>query len=137
MVAMSSLSLLQGDKILFGFIVMSLFWGVGNDFSGGGIQSTLSVLFMVTALNGFGAAAYVPTLVLQRPLFYRERCDGLYTEATYLTFLIGMEASLATVTCSLYCIIVYWAINFNLNFGLLWVNYYISSLIGKNSHGTM
>lgn len=119
-----------GDKIVFGFIVMSLFWGVGNDFSGTGVQSTVSVLFMVTALNGFGAASYVPTLVLQRPLFYRERSDGLYGEATYLTFLLGMEGILATVTCSVYCIIVYWAINFNLNFGLLWVIYYISALIG-------
>ena len=94
-----------GDKIVFGFIVMSLFWGVGNDFSGTGVQSTVSVLFMVTALNGFGAASYVPTLVLQRPLFYRERSDGLYGEATYLTFLLGMEGILATVTCSVYCII--------------------------------
>ena len=119
-----------GDKVIFGFIVMSLFWGVGNDFYGNGIQSTVSVLFMICALNGFGAASYVPTLVLQRPLFYRERNDGLYGEATYLTFIFGMEAVLATVTCSVYTVIVYWAIHFHINFALLWVVYYVSALIG-------
>ena len=123
-------SFFLGDKIVFGFIVMSLFWGVGKDFSGGGLQATGSVLFMITALNGFGAASYVPTLVLQRPLFYRERSDGLYGEVTYLTFLLGMEAFLALFTTSLYLIIVYWAIEFQINFGLLWCIYYFSALIG-------
>ena len=39
------------------------------------ISSTGSLLYFVMALCGYGAAAFVPSLTLDRPLFYREVCD--------------------------------------------------------------
>ena len=37
-----------------------------------------AVLFMWCTLPAYGASSYVPSLVLERPLFVRERNDGLY-----------------------------------------------------------
>ena len=37
-------------------------------------------------LPAFGAAAYVPQIVMERRLFMRERADGLYRPMAYLVF---------------------------------------------------
>ena len=47
------------------------------------IQSTASLLYFVAALCGYGAAAFVPSLTLDRPLFYRELADGCYSPVVY------------------------------------------------------
>lgn len=43
-----------------------------------------TVLFMWCILPGYGAAGYVPSIVLERTLYTRERSDGLYLPLTYL-----------------------------------------------------
>ena len=45
--------------------------GVGNDFSQSNLINIAAVLFMWVTLPAFGAAAYVPAIVLERPLFIR------------------------------------------------------------------
>ena len=40
-------------------------------------------------MPAFTAVAYVPALILERPLFLRERNDGLYRVITYLSFKIS------------------------------------------------
>ena len=37
-----------------------------------------------TSMPAFSASAFVPTIVLERPLYVRERNDGLYRAITYL-----------------------------------------------------
>ena len=43
----------------------------GGDLSQGNIINISAVLFMWCTLPGFGAAAYIPSIVLERPLFTR------------------------------------------------------------------
>ena len=40
-------------------------------------------------MPAFTAVAYVPVIILERPLFLRERNDGLYRVITYLSFKIS------------------------------------------------
>ena len=40
-------------------------------------------------LPAYGAGPYLPTIVLDRPIFIREMSDGLYTPITYLTYKVG------------------------------------------------
>ena len=47
------------------------------------LTPTLSLCRWCT-LPAFGASAYVPSIVLERGLFIRERNDGLYRVITYL-----------------------------------------------------
>eukprot|EP01025_Chloroclados_australasicus_P041211 TRINITY_DN4350_c0_g1_i1.p1 TRINITY_DN4350_c0_g1~~TRINITY_DN4350_c0_g1_i1.p1 ORF type:complete len:528 (-),score=50.28 TRINITY_DN4350_c0_g1_i1:47-1465(-) len=81
-----------GDKIIMSLVIMSLYWGIGDDFSEGNtaqVPNIAAVLFMWCTLPAFGAASYVPAIVLERPLYVRERNDGLYRSITYLFAKIG------------------------------------------------
>ena len=62
-----------GDKLFFTLLKMALYWGIGSDFSGDNLYNIMAMLFMWTVLPAFGAASYVPSIVLERPLFLR--CD--------------------------------------------------------------
>jgi len=55
-----------GDKILFGLLILSLYYGIGKEVDTQSIASTSSFLFFLVCLCGFGAAAFVPTLNLER-----------------------------------------------------------------------
>jgi len=48
-------------------------------------------------LPAFGASAYMPSIVLERALFVRERNDGLYRVITYLIAKMIDELVLAVV----------------------------------------
>lgn len=60
-----------GDKLIFSLLIMSLYWGIGDDFSQNNVINIVAILFMWCTLPAFGAASYVPSLVLERPLFVR------------------------------------------------------------------
>ena len=53
-----------GDKIVFSFLIATLYWDIGNDFSAENHYSIASLLFMWCTLPAFGAASYVPSIVL-------------------------------------------------------------------------
>jgi len=118
-----------GDKIIFGLVVMSMYWGEGSKTDPQSIQSICGVLFMVTALCGYGAAAVVPSLVLDRPLFYREINDGCYGELSYYAFKMLEEGFLCIWTSLLFILIVYWAVGFQGNFGVMVLIYYLTTMI--------
>jgi hypothetical protein len=61
-----------GDKIFTGLLVMTLYLGVGNNFSPDNIYNIAAVLFMMCVLPSFGAAAYVPALVLGKTHHMRQ-----------------------------------------------------------------
>ena len=50
-----------GDKIFSGVLILSLYWGIGDEEDAQSIQSTASLLYFVAALCGYGAA---PTVTL-------------------------------------------------------------------------
>jgi hypothetical protein len=53
-------------------------WKIGEGHDPQSIQSTATLLYFISALCGYGAAAFVPSLTLERALFYRELADGCY-----------------------------------------------------------
>ena len=67
-----------GDKIFSGVVMLLLYWSIGDDEDTESIASIAALLYFVAALCGYGAAAFVPSLTLDRPLFYRELADGCY-----------------------------------------------------------
>lgn len=119
-----------GDKILFSIVILTLYWGVGGEYDPQSVQSTVAVLFMFVALNGYGAAAYVPTLVLERPLYYRERNDGCYGPLTYLVWKVLEEGLMSLITSTVFCCATFWAVDLQGSFGLFWITYYLSAMSG-------
>ena len=62
-----------GDKVLLGLIIMSLYWHAAKDVDNPyKVPNVAAVLFMASILPGFTASSYMPALVLERPLYYRQ-----------------------------------------------------------------
>ena len=84
---------------LFGLVQMSLFWKVGAPTGAAQDQSTQlnvgSLLFMINILPSFQASGYMPSVVLERAMFYREMDDGVYPLVSYIAYKIIEEGVLA------------------------------------------
>lgn len=119
-----------GDKIFSSLIILSLYWGIGNQMDAQGIQSTAALLFFICALCGYGAAAYVPSLTLERPLFYRERADGCYLSLTYYVSKFVEEAVIATLTAAVFSIVVFFGLSLQGNFFVFAFIYYLTAMCG-------
>lgn len=119
-----------GDKILFALLILSLYWGIGDDEDVQSQQSTASLLYFVVALCGYGAAAVVPSLTLERPLFIRERNDGCYTAGAYWTYKLTEEAVLTMLTSFLFAVVVFWSCKLQGSFWVFVVDYYLCAMTG-------
>merc|ERR1711985_61867 len=82
------------------------------------------------ALCGYGAAAFVPSLTLERGLFYRERADGCYMACTYYVAKFIEEAVLCVMTSFLFSVIVFWGIGLQGSFLIFVVVYYMTTMLG-------
>lgn len=119
-----------GDKIFMSVLTMTLYWGIGDKKDAQSIQSTAAVLYFFAALCGYGAAAFVPSLTLERPLFYRERADGCYSAVTYYMSKFIEEAILCTITSLVFSVVVYFAMKLQGNFLVFVVSYFLTSMVG-------
>jgi len=119
-----------GDKIFSAVLILSLYWDIGSKTDSQSMQSTAALLYFIVALCGYGAAAFVPSLTLDRPLFYRERADGLYTTPTYFIAKFLEEAILCTITSLIFGLIVFFACSFQGSFGVFIGIYYLTTMIG-------
>ena len=115
-----------GEKVFLSFLIFTLYWGIGDDRDPANVVNVSSALFMWTTLPAFGAAAYVPQIVMERRLFMRERADGLYGPTTYLTFkMLDEMLLLLPVTLALGAIVFY-AMDLAGSFALFWLVYYFT-----------
>jgi len=119
-----------GDKVFMGVLAMSLYWGIGEEHDVQSLQSTASALYFFMALCGYGAAAFIPSLTLERALFYRERCDGCYAPWTYFLAKFIEEAVLCVLTSFLFAATVFFAMKLQGSFFLFVLSYFLTSMIG-------
>ncbi|CAK9067513.1 unnamed protein product [Durusdinium trenchii] len=119
-----------GDKIFMSLLSLSLYWGIGSKTDAQSIQSTAAVLYFFCALCGYGAAAFVPSLTLERALFYRERADGLYTGLTYYLAKFIEEALVCVVTSLVFSCAVFWAMELQGSFLVFAASYFLTTMVG-------
>ena len=98
-----------GDKVMFALLILTLYWDIGKSTDAQGMQSTASLLYFIMALCGYGAAAVVPSLTLERPLFIRETSDGCYSPQAYWVYKLGEEAAITLLTSMLFAVVVFWS----------------------------
>jgi ABC-type multidrug transport system ATPase subunit len=113
-----------GDKLIFSIIIFTLYLSIGDDFSSKNLTNISAVLFMWCTLPAFGAASYVPAIVLERPLFIRERNDGLYNVFSYLLYKIIEEVGIAFFSSIIFSNVVFWPIKLQGDWVLFWLVYY-------------
>ena len=92
--------------------------------------SVLSMLFMWTTLPAFGAAAYVPSITLEKATYVRERNDGLYRPITYLLYKVLEEFIVAFFLSLVLALATYFAVNLNGSFFVFWLVYVLTLNIG-------
>eukprot|EP00877_Chromochloris_zofingiensis_P004326 jgi/Chrzof1/13895/Cz08g16130.t1 len=114
-----------GDKLLIGLLIMTLYLGIGDDFAPDNVINIAAVNFMFVTMPAFGAAAYVPAIVLERNLFCRERNDGVYRVITYLMAKMLDELMIAAVASCVIAAIAFYGIQLQGEFVLFWLVYYI------------
>jgi hypothetical protein len=119
-----------GEKIIYALLILSLYFGLGDVPDPQSIASISSLLYFISTLCGFGAAAFVPTLNLERKLFYRELADGCYAPTTYYLSKFIEEAVIAVLTSALFSVIVHPGVKLTGNFGIFFLTYYLTTLIG-------
>lgn len=119
-----------GDKLIFSIVIFTLYWRVGNNLASDNIINIAAVLFMWCTLPAFGAASYVPALVLERPLFVRERSDGLYRVMTYLLYKIMEELGIAFINSLIFSNVVFWPLKLQGTWPLFWLVYFATLSVG-------
>ena len=115
-----------GEKVFLSFLIFTLYWGIGDDHNPDNVVNVSSALFMWTTLPAFGAAAYVPQIVMERRLFMRERADGLYRPMAYLVFKMLDEMFLLLPVTLVLGAVVFYAMNLTGSFVLFWLVYYFT-----------
>ena len=114
----------------FSLLILSLYFGIGEDLDPQSVASTSTLLYFICAICGYGAAAYVPSLTMERSLFYRELADGCYSVPTYYASKFVEEGIMCTVTSLIFCALVHFACKLQGNFGVFLVVYYLTSMTG-------
>jgi hypothetical protein len=119
-----------GDKVLFSLLFMSLYFRIGQNEDPKSVASVAALFFFITAKCGFGAAAFVPALTLERRLYYRELADGCYAPITYYLSKFFEEAFIALFTSLVFTIVVFFGCDLRGSFGLFFLSYYLTTLVG-------
>mmetsp|Transcript_27729 Transcript_27729/g.31168 ORF Transcript_27729/g.31168 Transcript_27729/m.31168 type:complete len:701 (-) Transcript_27729:361-2463(-) len=118
------------EKIIYGLLILTLYFRLGAKTDTESINSVTSVLFLIVALCGFGASAFVPALNIERKLFYRELADGCYTPMTYYCSKFIEEAIIAIFSSFVFSVLVFYGVQLTGNFGIFFVVQYLTTLIG-------
>uniref|UniRef100_A0A7S3VU76 ABC transporter domain-containing protein n=1 Tax=Dunaliella tertiolecta TaxID=3047 RepID=A0A7S3VU76_DUNTE len=118
------------DKILISLLIMTLYLLKGDDTNESNLTNIAAVLFMWVTLPAFGAAAYIPSLVLERSLFIRERADGLYHVITYLLSKILEEVLLAAIVTAVCAGFVFYGIQLQGAWVIFWLVYFLCLING-------
>lgn len=115
-----------GDKVFLAILIFTLYFNLGSDHAPANAVNVSSMLFMWCTLPAFGAASYVPQIVLERSLFMRERADGLYKPATYIFAKMFDELLLLFPVTIAIAAVVFYAVNLSGSFILFWLVYYVT-----------
>lgn len=118
------------DKLIFSAVIFSLFWGLGGKATPGNVVNQAAVLFMLVSLPAFGAAAYTPSIVLERRLYLRERQDGLYRAIAYLSAKTLEELGLACLVTLAMSAASFYAIALQGSLALFWLVSFTTLAIG-------
>ena len=78
----------------------------------------------------FGAAPYVPALTLEKPLYVRERNDGLYRPITYLLAKIFDEIFVTIIASLIFSAFVFYVVDLQGDFILFWLTYFVALSTG-------
>lgn len=99
------------DKTVIVLLLSTMYQGLGDDFSPFNYGNLAALMYIWTGFSATGALVYVPRLVVERWVFYREQRDGLYPALSYFLVKVIEEYTVAIVLSVVYCSILWFAID--------------------------
>eukprot|EP00898_Chlorokybus_atmophyticus_P007407 jgi/Chlat1/7668/Chrsp64S07172 len=108
------------DRQYFGTRIMSrLFVGAliatvwaNQGFDQFGLNNLVALNYLIPTFFGMSATLYVPFILTERPLFLRERHDGMYRVSSFFMATVLVEYPALVVSTILFALIVYWSVGF-------------------------
>mmetsp|Transcript_26363 Transcript_26363/g.74140 ORF Transcript_26363/g.74140 Transcript_26363/m.74140 type:complete len:398 (-) Transcript_26363:707-1900(-) len=123
------------DKAIVVSIAASLFYDQARrareDCDLQSANQAAAFMFMWTAAPMFSAAAYLPTFMLERPLFRRERADGMFNVVSYYVAKWIEEIIVAIPASFIFCGLMYVAVGLSGNFFFFWIIWLTTLVAGK------
>jgi len=111
-------------------IIFSVFWYVADNLTKETVTNVVGILFFWCVTPAFGAASYIPSIMLSRPLYFRERNDGLYGPCTFLSYLMLEEAIIAVPVTLLINTIMWFGLKLAGSWVMWWFSFYITFIAG-------
>lgn len=115
----------SGDKIMIVFLIVTIWWSVGNNTDSS--VAVAGVLFLWSMLSAFTSMGILPTIVLERPVYRRERADGLYTPWVYCVYKITEELAPQVPIGAIYSALVFYLVRLQGSFVLFWLVYLVAT----------
>jgi len=110
--------------VIFAVVMGTMYWNQGSSFSLDSQINVSNMLFMNNVLPAFAAGAYLPSILMERPLLYRELDDGCYPLLAYIAYKVFEEAGVAFFVSLIATAIVYNAVGLVGNFAVDWLVYF-------------
>ena len=116
--------------ILQTLIIFSVFWRIGDDVNTSNVINIVAVIFFFSMAPAFSAASYIPSIMLSRPLYFRERNDGLFRAITFLMYLMCEECLIAVPVSLIVCTAMWFGVGLAGSWVMWWISFYISFTVG-------
>jgi len=119
-----------GDKVFVAILIAALYSRLGTKGPVEKVAGIPALLFLQAIMPGFAAAAYMPSLFLERALYVRERNDGLYRPATYLISKLLVEIAVVILISIPTAALIFFVCSLSGSFIIFWLIYLLTSLCG-------
>ena len=110
--------------LIFAAVMATMYAGQGKVMSLDAQINVSNMLFMNNVLPAFAASGYLPSILMERPLLYRELDDGCYPLLAYIAYKIIEEALVALIVSLVATAILYNAAGLRGNFFVDWLAYF-------------
>lgn len=115
------------------FVLVTAFWATARTVVPDNITNIVSVIYFFTVGPAFSHVEYVPEIILSRPLYFRERNDGLYTPLAYLMYLMVEECLLGVFLSIILCVILWFGVGLAGSWFMWCVSFFVSFTVGVSS----
>ena len=119
-----------GPWIVQTIIMFSAFWAVAETVTPESVPNIVALVFFISVSPIFSAASYIPSVVLARPLYFRERNDGLYRPIVFLIYLMLEESIIGVPVTLLAAMALFKGMYLSGSFILFWLAFYLMYLAG-------
>lgn len=114
-------------------IIFSVFWQVGKTVTQTSVVNIVAIIFFWCIAPAFAAASFVPAIMLSRPLYFRERNDGLFRPITFLMYLVAEELLIAIPVSFIVCTAMWFGCGFAGSYIMFWCSFFIAFTVGISS----